>query len=714
MSELHQVAVFDVNSLPEWQLLVGADVAATPEAVKEQTDLEAEKRRTQCSLNCLTYLYEGGDANYAALTAVQADVVRLERAQFDELHDWFAETIPDEETYQTVQYIMLIHDLGKSSKLFDEMGVDRQSVDHDQILTDLLQASEHETQRADLVPTLHELSEEQQRLVKDVFRVQLNFGQFLQAEAPAAALEGVPSDLDPRAKDVFYIMHAMLDIAGVVGHKNPDSSVILNSPTYMSMVRAHVALANDEFANNVDRYDAYLGYRAEQFGVAMETMDEQQKAEAKAQVRLACMLRYATPEEFGELHEVFEQLDVPVKAILTTELNRDGINDRATLPYYAPAMLKALSENWDVTTACTYFAHALQEAHIADREARLAGQTGMVTAELGDLTRAFNQGTLEPAHANIRFAAKGEMLIPSVVQPDLANFEASPLFEGESLRGKRLLLVGMGGGSDGMQAAMLGKLLEQKYGAVTSGIVSVRTGDKPLLDLGRRVSTATNEITSATAAQGDWRFLEKILVEGDQGHPPVFMLHSAEAATVTANLRELAEDVGAEIVIGVDTGGDSLYLAAADEHSQVATTPDQDHSVLEGLAALGGEEDAIERTLSVVIAPGIDSPDYAREMLADARAARVVVDDLSVALVEETYRGWRMDGSASEEGRYGKTPFAWLKALEGQRGLTVLPLPAANVISTVNPWRTFVDIVPAMAEIFVMDAGRHQALVAPR
>jgi hypothetical protein len=66
-----------------------------------------------------------------------------------------------------------------------------------------------------------------------------------------------------------------------------------------------------------------------------------------------------------------------------------------------------------------------------------------------------------------------------------------------------------------------------------------------------------------------------------------------------------------------------------------------------------------------------------------------------------------MDGSGSEEGRYGKTPLALLHALRGNTGLQLLELPVANVTSDNDPWRTFMIITPAMAGIVLMDLRRH-------
>lgn len=701
---------FNITQLPEWQLLSGEDVAITPEATQGKIDLDAEKKRTQCSLNCLGYIYEGGEESYAKLTEVQNESVRLTPEQFSGLHEWFTGTLDTPEKLETMQYIMVIHDMGKSGRVYDQMGIDPKSVDHDEVLINLLNDPRYDEQRHNLLPTFSKLPAANQKIVADVLSTRLNYGQFLQAEAPAAVLDGVPEDLDETTRNM-YVMHAMLDIAGVVGHVKPDSSIILTSPTYMSMVRAGAALSSTELNGAVERYNAYLGYRAEQFGVNLEGQYALGVMEAKAKVRLGCMLRYASPEQFGPLNDSFDTLPLAVKAILISELNKDGINDRATLPYYGPALLKALTDKEPMDTSLIYFAHVLQEAHIADKAARAAGETGVVTAELGDITRAFNQGNLEIRHGTVRFNKIGSTLIPEFLDSKLGNLDSLTDFEdGETLRGKRILLVGMGGGSDVIQATMLGKIFVEKYGSETAGIVSVRDGEKPLINPGRRISSDTVEITHETEAGSNWRFLEGIPLEGDDAVNPMFILGNTDVKVVKQNISELAKTLNIDVIVGVDTGGDSLYRVTSTAHDKVITTPDQDHAVLEALAIVSAQ-DVVERVYSVVIAPGVDTPDYALKIMGLADATKVDLAPSDKDLIQRTYAAWHMDGTASEEGRYGKTPFAWLKAIGGTQGLTSLGLPVANVTSATNPWRNFIDITPAMSEIVIMEAVKHHSVI---
>lgn len=707
----------DLQGLPEWGLLTGEDVMFSPEAATTgQTNTETEKKRTLCSINVLEYINDGGDKAYEKLTEAQNHPAKLTRQEFNELSQWHHELLKDDESADALRYVMLIHDIGKSSRVFTKMGIEEKTVDHDEVMVQLLNNPGYEQQLNAILPTFCKLTDKQQRIVRGCLSVKLNFGQFLQAESPAAALDGIPEGIDERARGI-YVLHAIYDIAGVAGHVNPESSIVLTSPVYQSMVRANAALAGDQYSTSVERYDAYLDYRSEQLGVQTEGLTNDEVRVAKAQVRLACMLRYSDPEQHGQLKAGFEQQPAVVQAILTEELNKDGVNDRATLPYYGPAMLKALSDKFDMPTTLTYFAHILQEAMITDKKARNDGETGMVTAELGEIARAVNTDELDPQHAIVRFTKNGELLIPALsTSPGLESLEGLPSFEdGESLRGKKVIVVGMGGGSDGIQAAMLGKVLDNKYGSETSAVVSVRNAEKSVVDAGDTIGSVTQEITPSTRADGNWRFLEGIPLEPTEAGevpPPVYLLSSIEPSVVGADIEELVKRTGAEVVIGVDTGGDSLYrFEQTTGLERVDTTPDQDLNVLQALSALSSRNPNIT-VYSSVVAPGVDTPVYAADVLDSASATTLSLDAFDVTAVNNAYTQWRMDGSGSEEGRYGKTPLAWLKALSGQTGIQVLELPVANVVSTPNPWRSFINITPAMSEVVFMDARDHYEAVS--
>ena len=421
------------------------------------------------------------------------------------------------------------------------------------------------------------------------------------------------------------------------------------------------------------------------------------------------MLRYDSPEEYQQLTNALDTLPGPVQAILAQELSNDGIHQRATLPYYGPALLKGLEKHHSLDTALTYFAHVLQEAHIADKAARKAGETGVVTADLSTIAQAANQDTLDPHHAELRFHHSGETLVPEYQDtPELA-IDSLPVFDSEKLRGKRIIYLGMGGGSDGIQAAMLSKLHQQHHAVQPTAIVSVRNfaadSNKQLAHTGRQIGDALAEITKETTKVGDWRFLEDIIAK-DETIAPVYLLNSIEPEQIAHDLQLLIRETGADAICGIDTGGDVLYRANT-AIDPTTSSPDQDYAVLAALHMVNAAAEADGTPLNVftaIVAPGVDTPPYANDMLARSNAQRYILQPDDTTTITQTYAAWRMDGSASEEGLYGKTPLAWIAALTGKHGLQPLALPRANATSAHNPWRIFMNIRPSTARVVMMQA----------
>ena len=657
----------------------------------------------------MNYLYYGGDENYHKLTAAQNDANRLTREEFEEFHQWVASNLPGEHSANVMRYIMLIHDLGKNQMLASAvMGEDAaDSVDHDEVLRRLLR-SDYAAKRAELLPTFGQLSEADQAIIRDVINTELNLGQFIQAEAPPAALASFAESTEPVRS--LYIMHTLFDIAGAVGHVNAESSLLLTSPLYNQMAAACDVLTDSTLPTDNARYAHYLARRAQRFGLDNDAIEQLINSQAHTHtVRLACMLRYDTPEEYQQLTEALDTLPGPVQAILTQELGNDGIHQRATLPYYGPALLKGLEKHHSLGRALTYFAHVLQEAHIADKAARKAGETGVVTADLSTIAQAANQGKLDPHHAELRFHHSGETLMPEYQDtPELA-IDSLPAFDSEKLRGKRIIYLGMGGGSDGIQAAMLSKLHQQHHAVQPTAIVSVRNfaadNNKQLAHTGQQIGDALAEITKETTKVGDWRFLEDIIAK-DETIAPVYLLNSIEPEQIAHDLQILIRETGADAVCGIDTGGDVLYRANTTIDA-TTSSPDQDYAVLAALHMINAVAEANGTPLDVftaIVAPGVDTPPYANEILTRSSAQRYPLHPDDTTTITQTYAAWRMDGSASEEGLYGKTPLAWIAGLTGKHGLQPLALPRANATSAHNPWRIFMNIRPSTARVVMMQA----------
>jgi len=686
-----------INELPEWGVLIGEQVRATPGAAGVE-DAAVEAKRTGLSVACVIDAYNGDNKRFPGLSP----------AEWQKLHKQVKTAIPDNDTLEAFLLLLLTHDFGKNEDICRDIGAGA-DVDHDEVYSRLVTDPANIEARRRYMPSFDLLSKEGQRLLTAVARLRTNYPQSLQGEAPAATLEDFHTETDQRVK-ALDILKAKFDIFGAAGHANSEVSLTATSATARRMHNLDTALLDPNLATPQDRNNAFLDAEIAHFMHGAEPEDEQQQAEWRALARLECTLRVADDEQFAQLREAFDGLSDVSKTVLVNELNRP---DRATLAYYSPILLRTLAQKENMPFALEYFAHILQEAHIADQKARRDGLPGISVVQAEELVRGITSGTFNPRESTVRFLPVDGALVGSPNKTTIDNLNGLPTFDkGEQLRGKRVVFIGEGGGSDGIQAAMVAKLMAEKYGCETAAVVSTRNTDRQMTGTGEQVGEATRRITPQTEPVGDWRFLEKIPTETDPG-TPMYVLNHTATDVVNRDVTALAAHLNADVVIGIDTGGDSLYRSehpSFSAHLPTDITPDHDYSVIQGLAQAGVDNPQLN-VMSVIVAPGVDSPSYGREMLDTINAQRVPLTDTDVTTVQQTYAAWGMDGSGSEQGRYGKTPLAWLHALSGRTGFQRLDLPRSNVTSNTNPWRAFTTITEAMAGVVIADMQQHAAAI---
>jgi hypothetical protein len=269
-----------------------------------------------------------------------------------------------------------------------------------------------------------------------------------------------------------------------------------------------------------------------------------------------------------------------------------------------------------------------------------------------------------------------------------------------NISGEKIAFVGIGGGSDCIQAAILA-LLSGKPACV----ISIRAEKISLQDTtdasgeNRTVLNHGGELAKGvfrihTHSTGSGRFLESI----PAARLPVYLVVDYKDGTLGAQIAAALQDFGADSAVAVDTGGDSLYRTQVDDKAKA--TPDQDIASLTALCSLTSY-----KLFSCVVAKGIDSPDYADAVLTQARAAVVYFSDAERQHILDIYTEFEMDGSHLE--RYGKTAFAWQAALRGERGTVRVPLPDSVVNCSINPWNPFVLITAEMAGCYLMGAQDH-------
>lgn len=682
-----------LEQLPEWDVLTSDQIQATP-AAEASGGTNVEAMRTGLSVACVLDAYHDRSERFPGLTPEEGH----------QLHLQVREAMPTAETLDAFLLLLLTHDFGKNDDIRRavQAGAD---IDHDEVYTRLVTDPARTHARQRYMPSFDLLSPSGQRLLVGVASLRTNYPQSLQGEAPAATLEDFHNESDQHIK-MLDILKAKFDIFGAAGHVDPNVSLTATSATIRRMNNLDASLLRNDLATPEDRNNAFLDAELAYFLRGAEPEDDDQRTALRALARLECALRITDHDAFDALHHTFTTLPAVSKTVLTHELNRSS---RTTLAYYSPVLLNVLSAREGQAFALEYFAHILQEAHIADQKARRDGLTGIAVVHVEDLVQGIKAEAYNPRSTSVRFIPKEGALIAEPQEPTIRDIEGLPEFAGgERLRGKRVLFVGEGGGSDGIQAAMLSRLFADKYGCETAAVVSTRNSERTMTGTEEHLGHAIKRITPNTAAVGDWRFLENIPLEDDPV-TPVYILNSTDEQVVAHDVEALIAHTGADTVIGVDTGGDSLFRGehpSFSAHLPSDITPDNDYNVIKGLATVSARNPQVN-VLSAIVAPGVDSPKYGREMLDTIQAQSVPLTAKDTAVIQRTYAGWRMDGRGSEEGRYGKTPFAWLHALAGRIGLQHLDLPKAMVTSVTNPWRAYMVVTPAMAAIVIADMEKH-------
>lgn len=674
----------------------------------------AEFNRAAVGLLCLKYVLTG---NYEAFTACQNPAVRLSQDTFRRLQDWTNQIIQTETDFNTAIYAIMCNDLGKTkfaTRLYQaETG--HSNADHDAILSYLL------THRKDMFSGFISLPTESQQAIQDGLSADFNLGQFVQGENLPANLERF-INLPRKAADLF-ILHAFYDIAGAAGHVRQNGSLVMTEATCQSFLTAAQCLT----ADSIHAYQNYIHLRGMQIGVDTSTN------EGFAVARIAALSRVLTKDDANPMQEAWALLPKNVRAILINELNISGQeNECGILLYYAPALInnaqkfylsqlsqdatsdareQAIKEAY--THTFTALAEMYQSARIALRQHR---QNGVITVDINQIAKQSLQNaellhktyidtTVDLAHAF------GHAFFKEPTQIQVANYPHTQNIQNILPSGKSVY-IGIGGGSDVVQAAQVATIAEKPIAC----IISVRAdktqsqGDKNTqIGMKRTVENHGGEVVPNVyrirpETIGNGRFMENIPT---QTGAPVYLVLDSGNGQLSYQIESAIKDAGgAENIVCIDTGGDCLYLAQNDANSTAKATPDQDYATLKAVHQLSGY-----RKFSCVLATGVDAPDYADEVLSAAQAQFATLSPKQAETLLQNYQKWGMDGST--QSIIGKTPLALQNALRHKEGLTVLDLPERVVTDKNNPWNPFVVMTEPMRFIAVMDLDKHFNAIVP-
>jgi len=396
-----------------------------------------------------------------------------------------------------------------------------------------------------------------------------------------------------------------------------------------------------------------------------------------------------------------------------------GVNRISILLYYSPALLvnakaaftvkdRPASADAGLRFGMTTIARLFQLGRI---EIRKRSGSGVYTVNVAKAAEGIKnpQAFLNKEFQIQAIGQDGEVKLVDKTPVDATVFPQ--IHSASQIPGKKIVTIGIGGGSDGVQAAQVARAL--KADKQIAAVISVRTS-KPTsqtangqIAASRTIENHGGEIAPGVflvlpTSTGSGRFLENLPAEVF----PTYLVIDEQNGTLAARLRAALAHAGQpDTIVAVDTGGDALFSEKVEEGARA--TPDQDLRVLNTLAGLKEF-----KVLTAEVAVGVDSPNNAQDVLRNAGAAYWDLDAGMKAQILQSYRHWGMDGT--DDNRYGKTPLSWQLALSNQNGLQTLNLPTQIVVERSNPWNPFVVIQDSMKGIFIMDLHRHLNAIGSR
>lgn len=702
----------NIYEAPELELLKG-DVNATPEG---KMVAEKEYKRTKLSLDLLGWVVNN---NYDKFTACQNEGEKLSPESFEKLRNFTMFGLYTDEALYALQVYLVINDLGKIQsfveKIKNDYGID--SVDHDEILYEGLKRNPA------LSESFNSLSEEYQKMILDGLQAKFNMGQFIQCENLPVSL--VPLKQLPKDVVRFYMMHVLYDIGGAAGHVRGDGSLTITESYWQNFQNAYhsiqtmVILPNivDTFgrefkeypdADAIIAYELYLTKSALKLGISdkldcltvsgrgkMLDVDvaREELYKSYALIKLCNLLRVSNGIDAKVVEEAFESQPKQVKDMLCKELRRDGIIESGILPYYLPAVLanavnyfkgveteNPIKSAFDAVLPIIANIYGLVRTKIVKDE----NKAMCVIAFLGEVAQiALNPLELK----NYIFELENVNCDYIVRCIEREKIEVDPV-DAISISGKNVLAIGMGGGSDCIQACMLGKFLFSNC----KNVISVRTqrtesqnihGKMNLVRLIYSVERSLSDDVYLCNQEtfGEGRFFENLPAKVNMN---LYLIIDRGDGTLTAKIQEVLDDIAAngepiDTIVGVDTGGDCLYPLGVDS---ALATPNLDRTSLIALKEL---DDRGYDTYISVVCPGIDSPNgITSQILKTAEAKAYYPSEEEKKNILETYKKWQMDGS--DPSKVGLTPLIWQSALQGKRGLITLNIPSTWVLSDENPW----------------------------
>jgi hypothetical protein len=699
-----QIAKLLVETFPEIGGLAGS-VNATPEGIGATEGVYSQQMfgtahpeldRTLVGLLALEWVCRG---DRAAFTECQPEATKLSEKSFEEIRALVRRVLPNDEAVIAMQVYMVINDLGKVKQVLQTLLEERgfEDVDHDVALLHLLRTT------PEVAPSFQALSDDYKGIILEGLAARWNGGQGVQAEDVDALWAGV-ANLSARALD-FYLLHLVFDVAGAAGHIKQNGSLVMTQECWLGFKLMIEAL--EGFKQGQDAIEVrtnYLHKRRELLGYSAEDPNW------RPMTVVGCMIRGFTTEVGQQIRATFEGLPQEVRSMLGDFMGRTGLTDQGFVLYYAPAFLANLKAKWSQN----WLTHGLMTLarlyHGAMTQSRGVQEAGVVKVMV-DTVAALAKTDIHPDEVDFEFTAVGNDLKVAVSPRYSINLEGFDKADLRAIPGQKVGIVGIGGGSDIVQSAVVGSLLRDE-GIEVAFIAEVRTpktgsqGGNGKLGEERSLTNPLGlpiphvyQIGTETRCPG--RFSAHLVAKD---FPTYTIIDQDELQTTLMNFCGLFEQL--DTLILVDTGGDALYRATDANASDAAkSTPDQDLRVLCAARALS---EAL-KVVTLEVAVGTDAPPYVQDSLTKAGAKFIPLGHYADKIMD--YYEELGTGLAETTGSsfIGKTPLAFQAALKGKSGRVCLPIPYNLIMDRRNPWSPF-PFVPssgAMAGAFMMDLEQH-------
>lgn len=411
--------------------------------------------------------------------------------------------------------------------------------------------------------------------------------------------------------------------------------------------------------------------------------------------------------------KTYLKLPVQVKEMLTKELTKDGINNKGILLYYVPATLSnainyfkkngdinAISNAMNVLLPIFANIYGLTKAKICNYKSA----HGLCTSFIADVAEKAKK-PLEMFNYKVAFENVNNDFY--VRCEPIEQIKVNVTEKTSIISGSNVVVVALGGGSDCIQAAMVGKFLLKGC----KNVISIRTkntssqNEKGEMNKQRKISNPKEVLAEGVylcdiETNGEGRFFENMPSQiGMNSYLVIDEEDGKLFSKIQTVIEHIRKNVGDNIdtILGVDTGGDCLYPIKKDSIN-AETTPDQDRT---GLEAIMQFENLGFKVFNCIVAPGIDSPNgITTEILTKANAIAYLPTAQESEEILEMYYKWNMTGKDVK--KFGKTSLIWQAALKKKRGLVTVNIPLQNVLSDDNPWIPTVTITDISEMIIFM------------